>query len=207
MKRFWWKQFFAPDDGGTSGGDGKSPDGGTQDGGKKPEEGKKDEDVTGLKSALEKERQARKELQQQLGELRAMSGKGEEATKELEKLQKKLAEFEFREQREVALAKAVEAITKDGKFVVDQGKALKLAGKLGNVATLEADVAEIVDLLKTEKGEAPAAAVKQAAIKGQPAKEEGATGELPYSAWAELARTDPEAYKRMIEERRKGRLA
>lgn len=215
MKRAWYKIFLSPDGGGgAGGGTSDGGDGGDgQEGGDAKGSGdgepKKGEDVTGLKSALEKERLARKELQQQLKELRDLSGKGEEAAKELEKLQKKLAEFEFKEARGAALEKAIGEATKDGKFSVDREKAAKLAAKLGNGQSLEADVAEIVELLKVE---APVGGAKDEKkgdppFKGQPPKHEGAKGEVPYAQWAELKRTDPEAYKRMIEERRKQYLS
>lgn len=199
MERFW-TSFFSPDDDGGTGDDGGDGTGADDKGGGDDDKGS---DVSGLKSALEKERQQRKQLQQQLKELRDVSGKGEEATKELEKLQQKLADFEFRETREAALSKVIEEATKDGKFIVDREKAAKLAGKLRDAATLDADLAEIVDLLKVEKE----AGTKQPPIKGQPPRDEGVKGEIPYTEWAALAKSDPEAYKRMIEERRKGRLA
>lgn len=212
MRRLWWVHFFAPDDGGAGGagsssagdkgggadGQEKKPDDGA---GKKPDgDGKKDDDTGGLKSALEKERQARKELQGQLKELREASTQGADAAKKLESLEKKLAEYEFKESREAALAKAIEAATKDGKFVVDREKAARLVAKLGSAATLDADVAEIVD---TIKGEAVAAKKPDPVMKGQPAKSgEGKTTDLPYQEWARLKREDPEAYDAMLKHRR-----
>jgi len=198
MTKFW-NLFHAPDSGGDAGGAPPAGGEGASEGQPAPQ-GEKPEDVSGLKSALEKERAARKELQGQLKELRDLSGKGEEAEKKAAELAKKLAEYEFRDTRDAALAKAIEAATKDGKFVVDREKAAKLAGKLANAATLEGDVAEIVDLLKAEAGPAKKA---EPALKGQPSGAgNGKTTELPYNEWARLKREDPEAYDAMMKQRR-----
>jgi hypothetical protein len=158
-----------------------------------------------LKSALEKERAAVKELKAQLSELSGLAGKAEKAAE----LEVKLKEYEFRDARDAAIAAAVEAATKDGKSVVDVEKVRRVAEKLGGAQAyasaaagkLEADVAEIVDLLKGDPG---VAAKKDPVLKGQPAagSKDGSTTDLPHSEWARLRKEDPEGYKAMIEARR-----
>ena len=217
MKWKSWMLFFRPDggDGGGSGdqGDGGGDGGGSGDQGDKNSQGeggsgdqgdgkKNDADVSGLKSALEKERAAVKEMKAQLRELKELSGKGKEAAEELEQVRGKLAEYEFQEARSGALAKAVEAAAEGGKFSVDVSKAGQLANKLANAETLEADIAEIVDLLKAPVGETPTK--QKPAINGQPdGGSGGTTTELDPSKWAEFRRRDPEGYKAMIAERQK----
>jgi hypothetical protein len=200
MKWKMWMMFFAPE-GGEGSGEGQKPDGDSK--GEKPAgdggSGGGD-DLAGLKSALEKERQAAKELKGQLKELRELSGKGKQAAEELEQLKGKLAEYEFREARNGALAKAVEEAMKDGKSVVDISKAEKLVAKLGRADTLEADVAEIVELLKTSVTEEK----KRPGIPGRTADDDGGTTtEMDPKDWAAFRRSNPEGYKRMIEERQK----
>jgi predicted RNase H-like nuclease (RuvC/YqgF family) len=193
-------KFFAPDEGAATAG-GEMPAAEQTTAGEQQQQDAPTEDTAGLKSALEKERAARKELQAQLKELRELSSKGAEATKKLQSLERKLAEYEFREKRDAALAKAIEAATKDGRFIVDRDKVAKLAAKLSAADSLEADIAEIVDALKVE------AAPKKSdpALKGQPTKAgDGKTTDLPYHEWARLKREDPEAYEAMLRSRRNG---
>lgn len=166
--------------------------------------GSGDDDVAGLKSALEKERQAVKDLKAQMKELGDLAKKAKDADKiaeQLEGLKGKLGEYEFRDARDAALGKAIEVATKDGKFEVDADKARRLVAKLANRESLEADVAEIVETLKAEKREEQK--LKDPALKGQPAKNgSGKTTEVPYADWARLKREDPEAYDEMIKSRR-----
>ena len=158
------------------------------------------EDISGLKSALEKERKARKELVQQIKELREIKDRASEDEKKLQEYQAKLAEYEFRDRRDAALDSAIAGATKDGKFSVDRGKAGKLAGKLGNADTLEADVAEIVDLLKAPVEEPKR---KEPVMRGQPSGTGSrVTTDLPHHEWAKLRKTDPEAYEAMLRARR-----
>lgn len=215
MKREWWMRFFGPDggaagggtpDGGAPEGAGEKPTGGEPGGGGAAPEGDKKDDLAGLKSALAAERKQRGELQKSVAELTAKAAKGEEVTKELEAVNKKLSAYELRDTRDAALGKAIEAVTKDGKFDVNREKASKLAAKLGNPETMEADLAEIVDALKVEKkGDEPnpKPGERKPPIAGQPSSEgAGKTTELDPKDWAKLKKTDPVAYEAMIKERR-----
>ncbi len=213
MRRAWFAQFFEAD--GPAGvASGKAPADDPADrneesdsGGKPDDEatgGSKspDEDVAGLKSALEKERKARKDLAQQIRELREIKDRASEDERKLQEYQAKLAEYEFRDKRDAALDDAIAKVTRDGTFTVDRAKAARLAGKLGNAGTLEADVAEIVDLLKAPAAE-PEQRRREPVMKGQPSGT-GArvTTELPYHEWAQLRKADPEAYAAMLKARR-----
>lgn len=202
MRTLW--KFYAPDEGAGFAG-GETPSGEQNPAGEQNAQitdNATAEDTAGLKSALEKERAARKELQAQLKQLRDLSGSGEEAEKKLQLLEKKLAEYEFRETREAALAKAIAEATKDGTYFVDREKAAKLVAKLSRAERLEADVQEIVETLKAQ---APPAKKTEPVMLGQPARNiEGKTTDLPYQEWARLKREDPEAYEAMLRSRRNG---
>ncbi len=213
MKFQWWMQFFAPDKGGSAGEGGKptgedvDPEGDEED----PDDGGKpgsDDAVAGLKSALQKERDANKDLRKQLKDLTDQVNQGGDATKELETLKAKLADYDFRDQRDTSLEQAIKAVTSDGKFVVDREKVAKLAAKLRDAETLEDDLAEIVETLKTEKsaaGNNGGGGQDKPPITGQPTNDDDTTDDLDPKHWAELKRKDPEAYRQMIKNRRQKR--
>jgi hypothetical protein len=182
---------------------------------KKEGEGKVDDgpDVGGLKSALEKERAAVKEMKQQMRELQELAAKGEAGSKEAEELRERLAGYELKEKRSAAIDGAIGELTKDGKFTVDRSKVERLAGKLSGGDGLEADVREIVETLLMPKDEGGGGKDEggrmkdegKRVLKGQPAKPDGVTTDLPKEEWARLHRDDPEAYAEMIRARRSGR--
>jgi hypothetical protein len=210
MKRFHgWMLFFAAEGGDGGGG---SDDGGS--GGEKNEGAAKDgdggeggekdagDDVSGLKSALEKERQAVKAMKAQLKELKDLAGKGQEAQAAVKELQGKLGEYEFKERRSETLRAVIDAASAEG-FSVDAEKLDRLTSKLSNPETLESDVAEIVEILRVPAEDATKK--KAPVLKGQPKSGDNTTTtDVDPRHWSTLRRTDPEAYDRMIAARRKG---
>jgi hypothetical protein len=200
-----WMLFFAPE-GGDGGGDVKAEGEGKPEGDVKPDgEGEKKglgDDVSGLKSALEKERLAVKEMRAQLKELKDLAGKGQEAQAAVKELQGKLGEYEFKERRSETLRAVIDAAAAEG-FSVDAGKLDRLAAKLSNPETLDKDVAEIVEILRVPAEDATKR--KAPALKGQPkAGDNTTTTDVDPKDWAALRRADPEGYKRMVEARRNG---
>lgn len=164
------------------------------------------ENLDGLKSALAKERAAAKELRAQLTELRSITDKSGDAAKELEQLRARLGEIEFRDRRSALLQAAIQ---KTG-AAVDIAKAERLVAKLGNPATIEADIAEIVEVLTPPPASLPTGTPAKAQptspppLRGQPPKSGQLATDLPKSEWTRLAREDPEGYRAMIEARRAG---
>lgn len=193
-------------------GDNKPAGGAPGAGGAPPDKGA-GEDVSGLKSALAKEREAAEtarkeaaEAKRLLAELGKMAGGEGDPKAALEKLTGKLGAYEFAEKRNAEIDKAIAAATKDGTFVVDREKAAKLASRLRDAATLEGDVTEIVETLKMPKvADKPAGAAPGG--KGTPTAPAGTKAPKDFTAqdWIALNESDPEEYKRLRAEAKKER--
>lgn len=180
----------------TQAADGKKGDGGTGQA----------EDVSGLKSALAKEREAAKELRRQVAELSEIAKKTQDATGQLDALKAKLGEYEFREKLDAAVMAAIEKARGDG-FQVDEQRARKLAVKFRNAETLAEDVADVIEALKTKAAEGKSADGAGGAngskppIPGQADASDRTTVNVNPREWARMYRTDPEGYRKMQEQR------
>lgn len=186
--------------GGTPGGD----DNGGGGSGRDPE------DTTALKTALERERAARKELKAQLGEYKARMTELEGASGTLDELKAKLTEtnsklgqYELKERKREALSAAVEKAASDG-VKVDQAKALRFIERASG-DDAEAIAAEALELFGSKAEEEKKPSGPSRVIAGQPEHErKAAATNLNASQLTELYRTNPEAYEAVVRERRAG---
>lgn len=181
MKWLWFMQFFSPEgDGG--GGD---PPGGDPAGG---------DDSTGLKSALQKEREARRAAEQRAKTLETELGSTKTKLTSVESAQAELAakltSFETKERLGAAVEKAVAKLG-DG-FVVDRDKVSKLAARMSFSEKIDEEVEELVSTVATKKAGARV-------VNGQPTREQqqggngGGGGDKP--SLTELHRTNPEGFQ------------
>lgn len=165
-----------------------------------------EQNVEGLKSALEKERTARKDLQKQLREtqdalskIQTDGGSIEDLKTKLGAAESRLKIFETKEQKGSALDQAIQKATTDG-LVVDVEKARKYVERLDGKPE---DLAkEAVELFGTKKGP-PAkgdagqgdGAGQDRAFKGQPGQQQPAGANVATADLGKLFRENPEAYK------------
>jgi hypothetical protein len=117
----------------------------------------------------------------------------------LESARTELNEFHLKEARRNAVNEVVKKVTADGKFEVDAPVLEKYAERLSDKDKLEADILSFAETAKREKrgGGAP-----QRSTTGQPPAEGGDDGQ---KSLTDLYRQDPEAYKRALAERVKGK--
>lgn len=210
--------YFTADTGGGSGGAAGSGAGQGGSGGDSAAGagGGGGEDVSGLKSALVKERENNKELARQLNEAKSAvakiqtdAGSVEDFKKQLGEMTAKLKSYEARDARNAALDLAITAAEKEG-VVVDVAKAKKYAEKVGgeDFTALAKEAVELFGVKKAPAADGNPGAGASRAFNGQPTGDNPgdrppATGPLPKDL-GRLYKENRAQYDAIMAERRKG---
>lgn len=171
------------------------------------------EDVSGLKSALEKERTTRKALSDEVKSLRQEVEAAKSGSKTLEELQGKLGEttkkleaYEAREARTAALDAALAEATKGG-LTVDVERARKFVERVGgDPASAAKEAVELFGVPASQKatpGQGSGAGAGARAFAGQPDGEKKAAAVTKVDELVKLSKENPEAYRQAVAERRK----
>lgn len=154
-------------------------------------------DVSGLLSALDKERDANKEAAKRIKELESQLGEGTNKLVTFEnqfnELQKKLSTYEAKERRYNAVNEAVKNL-EEGK-AVDKEKVLAIVEKFQMTESFDNDVAELIKTMAVTRQ------TGTQTIKGQPPSG-GATP--PADNLAQLYTTNPDGFKAEIQRRESG---
>ena len=151
----------------------------------------KGDGTEGLKSALVKERQAAKDLKQQLKEAQSAIAEFETTKAKLAEVESEIGTYKERETRANAIKTAVAKVREDGKEI-DSAKLEKLAERfqLEGIDEALADAAEAMAReVKVETSTAPT--VNGRPFKGQPSSEAKDPGEISAN---ELYDTDRDAF-------------